>query len=104
MKDAVLTIRLTSATRKRVEDFARRESRSISQAAERLLQMGLSAASSGEGRAGETPAAWGAPAPLAGLFQGELVPTLEDFREVRSELSAAMNRRSRPHGQSRRRR
>jgi len=103
MKDAVLTIRLAAATRRSLEAYAKHEARSLSQAAELLLQLGLQAARSGEARTSESKAGWKEPEarwntlppPLAGSLAGGLVPTLEDFRAVRAEISGSLDRRTR---------
>lgn len=98
MKDAVLSIRLPSRTRAAVERFAEREGRSLSQAAERLIEMGLAGAVA-ERAAPYAPAA---PPPLAGSLAGGLVPTLDDFRDVRAALSASMGGRARLDARTRR--
>lgn len=103
MKDSILTIRLPSATRRQVEQFAEREARSLSQATERLIVLGLAAARAGAGATGEPQAAWGsAPEPLAGSLAGGLVPTLDDFRGARHAVSAALDARTRGDAKPRR--
>ena len=84
MKDAVVTVRMRSALRRRIESAARKEGRSLSAQIERLVEAGLEAPDRG------TPA----PRALSGLFAGGRVPALEDFAEVRRELSTALGRRS----------
>ena len=85
MKDAVITIRVPLATRKRIERLAREEGRSLSQAIERLIARGIATGVRGAGR---RDGAWS----LAGALRGGRVPTLADFREVRGELSRALIR------------
>ena len=102
MKDAVLSIRLPSRTRAAVERFAEREGRSLSQAAERLIEMGLAASLAGAVAEPAVPYAPAAPPPLAGSLTGGLVPTLEDFRDVRAALSASMGGRARLDARARR--
>jgi hypothetical protein len=84
VKDAVLTVRLPSATRRRLETVARREGRSLSAQVERLVEQGLAAAATRE-----------KPRPLAGSLAGGRVPTIEDFTQVRTLLSASLGRRIR---------
>jgi predicted transcriptional regulator len=80
MKDAILTVRLPSATRKRLEALAKREGRSLSAQVERLLEQSLAPAGPGRRRT----------RPLAGALAGGLVPTLAEFREARAVLSASL--------------
>ena len=87
MKDAVLTIRVPLATRKRIELLARREGRSLSQQAERLLERGLQAPG---GAPHATPPQPGRPRSLAGALAGGRVPTLEECRQIRAQLSRAL--------------
>ena len=95
MKDAILTIRLSARTRRRLETAARHEGRSLSGQAERLIEQGLGAAA-GAGRAPQGVRS------LAGVFAGAAVPTLADFREVRALLTASLRRRTRDRAQRRR--
>ena len=90
MKDAVITVRLPRTTRKRIEDLAHREGRSLSQQVERLIERGMS------GPQGAQTARQGV-RPLAGILRGGRVPTLADFRAIRSALSTSLGRRSRDH-------
>lgn len=97
MKDALLTLRIPTELRRRIAAVAERDDRSLSQAAERLIELGLAvqggtSAESGAGTIGEArhPSPRSSPAPLAGLFAGGLVPELTDFRNVRSELSSSL--------------
>jgi hypothetical protein len=80
MKDSILTIRVTKATRQRLVRLARREGRSLSGQVERLLErsLGLEASRS-----------------LAGVLAGGRTPTLADFKEARSTLSASLGARTR---------
>lgn len=90
MKDAVITVRLPRGTRKRIEELARREGRSLSQQVERLIERAMARPEAAEtARHGVRP--------LAGILRGGLVPTLADFRAVRSALSTSLGRRSRDH-------
>jgi len=90
MKDAVITVRLPRASRRRIEQAAREEGRSLSQQVERLIERGLAA--------GEPQPPVGSRPPrkraLAGVLRAGRVPTLADFREVRSLLSSSLGRRS----------
>jgi len=89
-KDAVITVRVSRAARRRIEEAARLEGRSLSQLVERLIERGLSSgAAGGSGSAGSVVSR-----PLAGRLAAGRVPTLADFRRVRSELSAALVRRA----------
>ena len=85
MKDAVLTIRMPSRLRKRVEDLALREGRSLSQQAERLIEQGMGAEADRAGAARRR-----GPLSLSGLFPGGRVPTLADFRVVRGLISKSL--------------
>jgi len=89
MKDAVLTIRLPVSTRKRIEALARREGRSLSQQAERLLERGLAAP---QGGARTTPRTQRGLRSLAGALAGGRVPTLQECRQVRALLSSSLAR------------
>lgn len=93
-KDAVVTVRLRRATRRRLEILARREGRSLSRQVERLIEQAL-ATKAPNARAG-------APRKLAGVLRGGRVPTLADFREVRSLFSESLLRRTRMYGEPRR--
>lgn len=86
MKDAVLTIRLPSQLRRRIERLALAEGRSLSQQAERLMIQGME-------RMDETPPlARDRPSTdsLAGTLGIGRVPELADFRFTRSALSASL--------------
>jgi hypothetical protein len=87
MKDAVVTVRLRSALRRRIEGVARKEGRSLSAQIEHLVETGLEA-----GPRSTSPAR--RPKELSGLFAGSRVPTLEDFREVRAAISESLLRRT----------
>ena len=94
-KDAVLTVRLPAATRRRLEALARQEGRSMSAQAERLIEQGMSAGVRARGRLRTTSS-------LAGVLRGERVPTVADFQEVRALISASLLRRTRLHDDRRR--
>lgn len=83
MKDALLTIRVPRTTRARIEALARKEGRSLSQQAERLLEAGLA----------EKPRLPGGS--LADALRSARVPDLGNFRKVRRELSRSLARRTR---------
>ncbi len=91
-KDATITVRVPRPTRRRLEALAKREGRSLSQQIERLIDAGLERE---EGRAVVAPAGAG---PLAGLLAREPVPEYEDFRAVRTLLSASLLRAQQGHG------
>ena len=99
MKDAVLTIRVPLATRKRIELLARREGRSLSQQAERLLERGLQGSPGAAAR--DRPPNRRRMRSLAGVLAGGRVPTLEECRQVRTLLSSSLGRRE-DHAGSRR--
>jgi len=92
MKDAMLTIRVPAITRKRIEALARRDGRSLSQQAERLLTAALD-------RDANAPSAE-PPESLADRFAGPSSLSLKDFKAVRSELSRSL-RRPRPKSKTR---
>ena len=89
MKDAVLTLRISSDLRGRLERRAREQGRSLSQAAGLLIEQGLA------GEAGRVANRERGTRPLAGSLPGGAVPTLEDFRDVRAFLTRALDARTR---------
>ena len=91
MKDAVITLRVPLSTRKRIEEMAHQEGRSISQQAERLIDQAMTGG----------PPAYGVTRTrgvrsLAGVLRGGRVPTLAEFREARTLLSRSLSRHCRP--------
>jgi ribbon-helix-helix CopG family protein len=93
MKDSVITVRLPRATRRRLETLARREGRSLSQQVERLIEYGMS---------GEPAPAVRRVRSLSGRLRLARVPSLADFRQVRTQLSTSLAGRLAEHGQRRR--
>jgi hypothetical protein len=91
-KDATITVRVPRPTRRRLEALAKREGRSLSQQIGRLIDAGLERE---EGRAAVAAEGGG---PLAGLLAREPVPEYEEFRAVRTLLSASLVRGERGHG------
>ncbi len=89
MKDATLTVRMRSSLRRRIEDLARREGRSLSQQVGRLIEQGIAAPAEPIRSATRSE-----PPPLSGLFAGSRVPMLSDFRRVRAAISASLSRGS----------
>jgi predicted DNA-binding protein len=90
-KDATITVRVPRPTRRRLEELARREGRSLSQQVERLIEGGLERKEEpglGSERASR----------LAGLLAGEPVTEYGDFRAVRTVLSASLFRSGRGRG------
>jgi predicted transcriptional regulator len=85
MKDAVITVRVPLETRRRLERLARREGRSLSQQIERLIDQSLTATV--RGVASRTR---GSRRSLAGALAGGRVPTWDELKQVRRELSAAL--------------
>ncbi|MBI2203692.1 MAG: ribbon-helix-helix protein, CopG family [Candidatus Rokubacteria bacterium] len=94
MKDAVLTIRVPLATRRRLQALARREGRSLSAQAERLIEQGLDPQAVAAARRGVRP--------LAGALHGGAVPALAEFRAARRALTTALRRRTRGRAEPRR--
>jgi hypothetical protein len=88
-RDSVITVRVTRAARRRIEAAARSQGRSLSQIVQRLLESGLG---SQPPRGSAVPAA--ARRSLAGHFRGGRVPTLADFKRVRSGLGSSLLRRT----------
>lgn len=84
-KDATITVRVPRPTRRRLEALAKREGRSLSQQVERLIDAGL------DREAGQAVSV-GLPTggSLAGLLARERAPDYEEFRAVRTLLSAAL--------------
>jgi hypothetical protein len=76
------------ATKRRLAMLANREGRSLSAQIERLVEAALD-------DIGYPHEARRAPHSLAGVFAGAEVPTLRDFREVRTELSRSLLKRTR---------
>jgi hypothetical protein len=97
VKDAVITVRVPAATRRRIEELACREGRSLSQQVERLIEqgMGMGASSQGARRVAGARS-------LAGVLQGGRVPALAEFREVRESLAGSIGGRLRRDGNLRR--
>jgi len=93
MKDAIITVRLSKATRRRLQALARREGRSLSQQVERLIEHGMAGAPALNARGAR---------PLAGRLRLARVPSLADFRKVRTQLSTSLAGRLAEHGQRRR--
>ena len=90
MKDAVLTVRIPSATRELVEALARKEGRSLSQQVERLVDHALRCTREGPASAGTRP--------LTNALAGEGAPDLGAFRAARRGISRSVGRRSRRPG------
>jgi hypothetical protein len=91
-KDAVITVRVTRAARRRIEAAARAQGRSLSQVVERLIESGL-----GGGPPFAGAMSGGAsPRRLGGTLAGGRVPTLADFKAVRSRLASSLGRRTGP--------
>ena len=85
-KDATITLRVPRPTRRRLEALARREGRSLSQQIGRLIDDALE-------REKESGSLVSHPAEsLAGLLAREPAPEYEDFRSVRTLLSASLSR------------
>jgi hypothetical protein len=82
MKDAIVTVRIPSALRRRISALAAKEGRSLSAQVERLVEAGLEGAAA---RRGPIHA-------LSGIHADARVPTLSDFRRVREELSRSLRR------------
>ena len=88
MKDAVVTVWLRSALRRRIQRVATREGRSLSTQIERMVEAGL--------RLAEHPPAAGrerGPRPLGGLLGASAAPSLQDFRDVRLAVSRSLTKR-----------
>jgi hypothetical protein len=82
-RDAVITIRVPRPTRRRLEALARREGRSLSQQVGRLIDAALEPE---EGRVSASVRS------LAGLLAREPVPDYDDFKSVRTLLTASLLR------------
>jgi hypothetical protein len=95
MKDAVVTVRLPQAKRRRLEELARREGRSLSSQIERLLDRAMTPAGSRPPRLRDARS-------LAGILHGGRTPTLREFRELRSAIARSLGRRSRLDAELRR--
>jgi hypothetical protein len=93
MKDSILTVRIPSATRRRLEQVAKAEGRSLSQQVERWIEERLRNSSVAEGPTGLERGARS----LSGVLKGGEVPSLEDFREMRRLLSASIGSRVARH-------
>jgi hypothetical protein len=86
MKDAVVTVRLRSVTRRQLQSLARREGRSLSAQIERLVEAGLTRADPGDRAAGRKPPT------LAGILGATAAPSMQEFRSVRRLLSRSLIR------------
>ena len=93
MKDSIITVRLPTATRRRLQALARREGRSLSQQVERLIEHGMAGASKPATREVR---------PLSGRLRLARVPPLADFRKVRTQLSTSLAGRFASNDQRRR--
>jgi CopG antitoxin of type II toxin-antitoxin system len=93
MKDAIITVRLPRATRRRLETLAQREGRSLSQQVERLVEQGLLGTLAPPLRGART---------LSGRLRIGRVPSLADFRQARAQLSTSLAGRLAGRGQRRR--
>jgi hypothetical protein len=90
-KEATITVRVPRPTRRRLEELAEREGRSLSQQVERLIEGGLERAENPVAEPGRAPR-------LAGLLTGEPVAEYGAFRAVRTVLSASLVRSGRGRG------
>lgn len=97
MKDAVITMRVPAATRRRLERLAKREGRSLSQQIERLIDQSLAA-----DVAEKPPRPRRGRRSLAGVLARGRVPTWAELKQVRRELSASLLARVARFDQSRR--
>ena len=87
MKDAVVTVRLRSVTRRQLQSLAKREGRSLSAQIERLVEAGLGGAVPGNNPPGRKPPT------LAGILGAAAAPSMQDFRDVRRFLSRSLTKR-----------
>ena len=85
MKDAIITVRVPAATRKRIAAMARSEGRSLSQQIERLIEGAM------EHRASLGPHRRGVRI-LSGALRSARVPSAADFRSVRSLIAESLGR------------
>ena len=84
VKAAMLTVRVPSSLRRRIESMALREGRSLAQQVRRLIEQGIRAsAERGQAR------------PLSGFFAEIRVPPLSEFLRTRATVSASISRRVR---------
>jgi hypothetical protein len=81
VKDAVLTVRVPSALRRRISALAAKEGRSLSAQVERLVEAGL-----------DGTAASDRPRALSGIYSDARTPTLSDFRRARAAVSRSLAR------------
>jgi hypothetical protein len=89
VKDSILTVRIPSATRRRLEQVAKAEGRSLSQQVERWIEERLRTGATVTGPTGPERGTRS----LAGVLKGGEVPSLEDFREARRFLSDSIGSR-----------
>jgi len=85
-KDVRVTVRMARATRRRLAALAAREGRSLSEQVVRLIDVGLGFEKTRTRHVPEERRL------LAGVLARKRVPEYEDFREVRTLLSASLLR------------
>ena len=84
MKGSSLSVALAPKLRRRLEQLAKREGRTFEAQLERVIESGLSAAEAANARPRRGKRS------LAGMLASERSPTIDELREVRSELSARL--------------
>jgi len=96
VKSSPLSVELTPAMRRRLERLAKREGRSLEAQLERVIENGLAAAEAENVRPKRGKRS------LAGLLASQRAPTIDELREVRSELSARLVEGASANGRVRR--
>ena len=96
MKRSPVAVELAPAIRRRLERLAKREGRSFEVQLQRVIQTGLETteAENARPRRGKRS--------LAGMLASQRVPTIDELREVRSELSARLLEGASANGRVRR--
>jgi hypothetical protein len=96
VKSSPLPVELAPGVRRRLERLAKQEGRSLEAQLTRVIENGLSAAEAENvrPRRGKRP--------LAGILASERVPSIDELREIRSELSARLLEGATTNGRVRR--
>jgi hypothetical protein len=94
MRGSTITVRVPRAIRRRLEAAARREGRSLSEQVRRVIVAGLEPERASAGSSSRDTGS------MASVLAGGRVATYEDFRAVRTLLSASLARRVRVHGRA----
>ena len=96
MKSSPFSVELPPGIRRRLERLAKREGRSLEAQLERVIENGLSQFETEQARPRRGKRS------LAGLLASQRAPTIDELREVRSELSSRLQEGATANGRVRR--